>query len=290
MKIDNLGWLDEAHRHPSPNVGGALAPSLIVMHYTAGWTGHSAVQSLSQEGRKVSAHFVIDRDGEITQLVACRRQAWHAGPSRYLGYHGLNAHSIGLEFVNIGWMRPSGDGKTALDPYGVVRNLSNLPGIEYTDFVRTAHPRVGSGELLWPTFTEAQLNAGQMITEAIIDTYTIQAILSHEEVDTRGWKTDPGPAFPMNRFRKLLQHDRDDYAPVYVVTASKLNVREGPSTGHEIVATLDRNAQVEVHGREGDWCLVSFDRPNGHDQGWVYATYLRLHPDERLVRARRVDR
>src|SRR3989304_4151235 len=33
-------------------------------------------------GRKVSAHFLIRRDGEPLQFVACTQRAWHAGASR----------------------------------------------------------------------------------------------------------------------------------------------------------------------------------------------------------------
>ncbi len=48
-------------------------------------------------GLKVSAHFLIRRDGEIVQFVACDRRAWHAGVSNWRGRSRCNDFSIGIE-------------------------------------------------------------------------------------------------------------------------------------------------------------------------------------------------
>ena len=49
------------------------------------------------EGLKVSAHFVIDRLGHLTQFVSCDDRAWHAGASSFQGREKCNDFSIGVE-------------------------------------------------------------------------------------------------------------------------------------------------------------------------------------------------
>lgn len=46
---------------------------------------------------KVSAHFLIKRNGELIQFVSCNDRAWHAGESSYKGKENCNDFSIGIE-------------------------------------------------------------------------------------------------------------------------------------------------------------------------------------------------
>jgi N-acetyl-anhydromuramoyl-L-alanine amidase len=48
-------------------------------------------------GLRVSAHFLIRRDGELIQFVDCGKRAWHAGLSRFRGRERCNDFSIGVE-------------------------------------------------------------------------------------------------------------------------------------------------------------------------------------------------
>ena len=48
-------------------------------------------------GLRVSAHFLIRRDGELVQFVPCARRAWHAGVSSWDGRERCNDFSIGVE-------------------------------------------------------------------------------------------------------------------------------------------------------------------------------------------------
>ena len=49
------------------------------------------------QGLRVSAHFLIGRDGELSQYVSCDRRAWHAGVSSWQGRERCNDFSIGIE-------------------------------------------------------------------------------------------------------------------------------------------------------------------------------------------------
>jgi AmpD protein len=53
------------------------------------------------EGLKVSAHLLIGRNGEVTQFVAFRNRAWHAGSSSYHGRSNCNDFSIGIELEGV---------------------------------------------------------------------------------------------------------------------------------------------------------------------------------------------
>lgn len=46
---------------------------------------------------RVSAHFLIRRDGELIQFVSCEQRAWHAGTSFWNDRERCNDFSIGIE-------------------------------------------------------------------------------------------------------------------------------------------------------------------------------------------------
>ncbi len=81
---------------------GGLTPTILLMHYTGMQCAERAIYWLSCEESKVSCHYVIDEMGAVTQLVAERERAWHAGRSHWLGLTDLNSASIGIEIHNPG--------------------------------------------------------------------------------------------------------------------------------------------------------------------------------------------
>jgi len=116
-QISNEGWADAARRVASPNfderpAGGAI--SLVVVHAISlppGQFGGDAIERLFTNtlaadahpyfaaiaGVRVSAHFLIRRDGEVLQFVSCLARAWHAGVSSWQGVERCNDFSIGVE-------------------------------------------------------------------------------------------------------------------------------------------------------------------------------------------------
>ena len=48
-------------------------------------------------GLRVSAHFLVRRDGELVQFVPPARRAWHAGASSWRGRSRCNDFSVGIE-------------------------------------------------------------------------------------------------------------------------------------------------------------------------------------------------
>src|SRR5919202_3933191 len=68
----------------------ASAIRLLVVHVTES-TFASAVAWFQNPHAHVSAHYVVSRDGDVTQMVPVSRVAWHAGNAW------VNLHSIGIE-------------------------------------------------------------------------------------------------------------------------------------------------------------------------------------------------
>ncbi|MCG6876870.1 MAG: 1,6-anhydro-N-acetylmuramyl-L-alanine amidase AmpD [Betaproteobacteria bacterium] len=117
LTIDEQGVASGARFIASPNfdarpIGAAL--TLLVLHNISlppGIFGGQAVIELftntldhrahpyfdGLRGLRVSTHFLIRRDGELIQLVACTRRAWHAGSSQWRGRPRCNDFSVGVE-------------------------------------------------------------------------------------------------------------------------------------------------------------------------------------------------
>ena len=75
---------------------------LIVLHYTGMQSKIESVRRLISKNHKVSCHYLIDRRGQIFQMVEDKRVAWHAGKSKWKNFKNLNENSIGIELVNKG--------------------------------------------------------------------------------------------------------------------------------------------------------------------------------------------
>jgi N-acetylmuramoyl-L-alanine amidase len=90
---------------PSPNCEPRPASAsidLLILHYTGMRDGAGALPRLTDPASKVSAHYVIDEDGAIYQLVDEAMRAWHAGAGSWGRIQDLNSHSIGIELIHPG--------------------------------------------------------------------------------------------------------------------------------------------------------------------------------------------
>ena len=73
----------------------------IIVHFTE-VPFDLALNRLIDNESEVSSHYLIKEDGEIFQLVADDKIAWHAGKSFWKGQSALNQNSIGIELDNLG--------------------------------------------------------------------------------------------------------------------------------------------------------------------------------------------
>jgi N-acetylmuramoyl-L-alanine amidase len=89
--------------HPSPNFNARSAPpDMVVLHYTGMRSGAEALARMCDPASQVSAHYMVEEDGQVFRLVEEERRAWHAGKSFWKGQTDLNSASIGIEIVNPG--------------------------------------------------------------------------------------------------------------------------------------------------------------------------------------------
>ncbi len=77
-------------------------PNFVIIHATSNDTAEQALRTLTDPLRRVSAHYLIGRDGRIYQLVDERARAWHAGESKWGAHTDLNSLSLGIELDNNG--------------------------------------------------------------------------------------------------------------------------------------------------------------------------------------------
>lgn len=114
---DDEGWCRDVICEPSPNFDERphqMAISLLVVHnisLPAGQYGSSHIADLfcnrldynadpsfeDLRGMRVSAHFLISREGGLIQFVSTLARAWHAGVSSFDGKQRCNDFSIGVE-------------------------------------------------------------------------------------------------------------------------------------------------------------------------------------------------
>ena len=62
----------------------------LIFHYTGMQSRRESIQRLTDVRSKVSCHYLIDRKGEVIQLVDDLKDAWHAGKSKWKNFKNLN--------------------------------------------------------------------------------------------------------------------------------------------------------------------------------------------------------
>jgi len=252
----------------SPNRGGPLKPDTVVVHYTASPSAESAIRTLCDPGRKASAHVVIDFDGSITQLVPFNIISWHAGKSRHEDRVGLNKYSIGIEIVNAGKLVKSGSNYVSW--FGKKFPAEDVfYGIHRNEEIAA----------YWHQYTQEQIATVEELCSLLIAEYNMFHILGHEEISP-GRKIDPGPAFPLDKLRNRIlalsprdeegEEEPGEIPAEGLVTASKLNIRSGPTTAHiKVARALPKGKKVKILQKSGDWYRVSTNV-----EGWVSGQYI----------------
>lgn len=217
MRIKN-GWLYSndgklVRKRTSPNQSGSIRPSLVVYHDTVGnMRPFSTVDYITRRSSGVSYHFVIERDGTITQCVPTDRAAWHAGPSKWGGRYLCNSFSVGVGIVNPGKLEKRG--QYAMLIYRVKNKRGQIEEkivetfpIEECEWRET--PEHGAG--YWLPYTDAQIASAVAIGRAVADAYELcNEFVCHYHVSP-GRKIDANPLFPLADVkRRALEPDETD--------------------------------------------------------------------------------
>lgn len=200
-------------QHPSPNFGDRPAGpiDMVVLHYTGMESGAAATAHLCDAASQVSAHYVVELDGRILQLVAEEKRAWHAGVSYWAGNTDINSCSIGIEIVNRGHDFLMEDG--SLQP-----------------------------------FPEQQMQMVGQLLASLVGRYGIQKkrVVAHSDIAPCR-KQDPGEHFPWARLADMglclpVPQDCDDQTP-----ADQAELIKGlADMGYE---TVDETATIRAFQR-----------------------------------------
>lgn len=167
--------LEDIKFDKSPNYGvrGPNAISLVVIHAAEG-TYDGTVATFKNPTSRVSAHFVIGRDGQIVNMVALENAAWHA-------MHYPNIISIGIEHQ---------------DRYLVGGQLT----------------RGCMQDPNW--FTLPQLQASANLVAQLMKKFSIPLykVIGHNDPYLRQFGNNhscPGPYFPWLKYKQLIQAAMD---------------------------------------------------------------------------------
>lgn len=184
MKLGRDGWMEGAHRVPSPHCDERdpeVPITLLVLHAISlppGCYGGDAIERLFTNRLdacehpsygaiaplRVSAHFLIRRDGALTQFVPVGERAWHAGVSSWRGRSRCNDFSLGVE----------------------------LEGTDEDEF------------------SAAQYASLEALVRALRATLPLRQIAAHSDV-APGRKTDPGVRFDWTRLLRALATGADQH-------------------------------------------------------------------------------
>ena len=147
----------------------------VIVHYTQIDDAQS-LDELTRPESRVSAHYLLSREEQDGQpilyaLVPESQRAWHAGISHWQGAQALNASSIGIEVVNLG----------------------------YAD----AEAQLPLTERHWQEFTPAQIRTLALLLRQLVERYQLAPtrLLAHSDI-APGRKVDPGPRFPWHHLHE----------------------------------------------------------------------------------------
>ena len=206
----------------------------IVVNYTAGGTLSGAVRTLEKRG--VSYHYIIDTNGDVYQFVPESRSAYHAGcklsDTKCL-LPGMNQQSIGISFVNCGYLEECGG-----------REAACYTGKEI------------NGKC-WQEYSEKQLNSFVTLVSDIVSRtpslysdgkMKVDTLVMHSDITKR--KEDPGIAFT-NRLTEIEQKiNKEVEQTTTSVSISNINTEETPNvesgrgyTGVKLTASVQERVE-----------------------------------------------
>lgn len=211
---DKVGAFQPAHV-----VGGEIKPTVVLVHDTAGRLDKfNSVQWFLDDDCTTSAHFVIELDGTVTQMVPCNRKAAHAGISQFEGKqigNSINGFSLGIELVNPG--KCDANGRAWFHK----KTEPGFAGLKQatTDF---------HGDGYWMDYTPEQVTATISLCKALKAAYpSITAISTHWAVCLpKGRKCDTNPLFPLAEVQQAVFEG--------IVSAPVLEVKAAPSATHTV--------------------------------------------------------
>lgn len=200
----------------------------IVLHYTVTSNLDQTEDIFLMNG--LSIHYIVGRDGSITQMVPESEVAYHAGgcldrscvnaggsncENKYCALTDMNDKTIGIEIVNWGFAR-AGNANADLRagtsgcPEGYIEAARNCSYASYNNYPINGYTGKQNCEgtpkdRCWEIYPDEQKDAVFALVKDIASRHNIAAekIITHEEIKAE--KSDPGPAFPWDDLRQAVR-------------------------------------------------------------------------------------
>ena len=207
-EVPSFTWVGPTDNRDNGRFGHQI--EMIVVHFTASGSGTGVVSWFKNPQSRASAHYVLEHDGKILQLVKDGDNAWHAGLPGDMERNDAirpNPRSLGIEIVHWGPLEKR-DNK-----------YCNWTGNEHLGQV------VEAGGKYWEPYTEAQYESLIELVAYLCKRYGVpihypsqgpgayhekpqdladfSGILGHSAIN-RG-KSDPGPHFDWDRLMAGLR-------------------------------------------------------------------------------------
>jgi N-acetylmuramoyl-L-alanine amidase len=187
---------DRVNIRPSCNFNIQNQPRAIVLHYTEGSLDATIITF--QQPRNSSAHYVIDRDGKVYQIIPEQFAAFHVNcygnrslclPSCPVctdldgSFAEPRTQTIGIELVNLGHV----------DPRYYSSATSSANGNLFEDYNNSF------GYRFWEDYPLVQIRSLQILVDDIRSRWNIpiNMVMGHSRINNN---VDPGPA--LNLFWK----------------------------------------------------------------------------------------
>jgi len=280
----------------SPNVRNAIIAKYLVIHYTAGDTADAAINWFMTPFDKgnpdrIAAHVVVDVDGTITQLVPFDKRANHAGYSIWDGVSGFNAHAIGIEIVNPGFLEKMSDGSFRRR-IGQDKNKKPLYKIYPASIASSLffgnHKHkfwTDADNHVWFQYPKVQLESVYSLSKLLIHDYQLITAVGHDDISPAR-KPDPGPAFPWDEFKMKVFGKVDQVGKIFKVTSDNTNFRDLPTRESNVIKKLKTGYEVGLIETNGSWNkvylvndkkdVVNPDNSSKKEIGWIHSSLLSL--------------
>jgi len=167
-------------------------PNFVIIHHTAQNSCEQTLRTFTLERTKVSAHYVICKDGTVHHMLNDYLRAWHGGIAKWGNVTDINSSSIGIEIDNNGFepFEPK-QIESLLHLLANLKSKYNIPAPNFIGHGDIAPTRKNDPNIHFPWETLAQKGYGiwftpnaSILLPATISTPFALALIGYDVKDT----------------------------------------------------------------------------------------------------------
>jgi len=136
-------------------------PNFVIIHHTAQNSCDQTLRTFTLERTKVSAHYVICKDGTVHHMLNDYLRAWHGGVAKWGNNTDINSSSIGIEIDNNGFepFEPK-QIESLLNLLSILKNKYRIPEANFIGHADIAPTRKNDPNINFPWSLLAQKGFG----------------------------------------------------------------------------------------------------------------------------------